>query len=829
MKPRPKARMQVADVSVEVATVDAILDKLCRKYSRKRRRDWKKEKKKRHPLWNLQSLAILIIVVIFIIVVVMWSLLWIFIFRRESSSGVYFAGMFQVANVEFIPGYRHTGSSEFLSMANRIQYVVSSVYRKSSISRLYRQAVITDLSSNEGGVLVHFWMVFAVPQLKSTAVCEECVSAIMRNSVLTSLQNRSSIGYLMGLPVDMDTIIINAALRSDYTGTSADSQCVDKLYASMLGGKVPLNVFSSWGGLSCHIKLTSAPGSLIRLTITAFQIEASDCVNDGLTVYDALLPMRSRTLHKLCGPVSHAVSLVSTGNVMLLSFRLEQGSKSFRGHFQAIAKESCFSVIQLESKTGFSGEISSPFYPSLLPPYCTCTWHFQSPHPSLGVALTFKNYVLSQKDLRSCEHGWWKVNESIYCGSHIGHATVFYIPDPNPEVVFRCSSRGADPPITATYQTFNINQPCPDGHFLCSTGLCVDKRRCCDGLDDCMDESDELFCAKPSKNCAGSTPLHPLYVCNGERDCDNGKDETNCTLETSCSDIRFQCRSGACILKRNAKCDGVFDCSDHSDESDCACGLPSLGRWGQGRVVGGANALEGEWPWQVSLHFGGHLYCGATVISAEWLLSAAHCFSRERLSDPRQWRAHLGMLTQGAAKHVAEIRRIVVHEYYNALNFDNDIALLQLKKTWAPSLNTYIQPICLPPPSQAVTETHTCWVTGWGYRSEQDKVLPSILQKAEVGVISQWECKRSFGLVSPRMLCAGVPSGESDACRGDSGGPLSCQMQRGSHWFLTGIVSWGAGCGRPNLPGVYTRVAKFITWIQSHTLHSEALQNQSPQ
>ncbi|KAJ8279315.1 hypothetical protein COCON_G00063810 [Conger conger] len=135
----------VADISVEVATVDAILDKLCRKYSRRRQRDRKKEKKKRDPLWNLQNLAILIIVVIFIIVVIMWSLLWIFIFRRESGSGAYFAGMFQVANVEFIPEYRHTGSSEFLSMANRIQYVVSSVYKKSSISRLYRHSVITDL------------------------------------------------------------------------------------------------------------------------------------------------------------------------------------------------------------------------------------------------------------------------------------------------------------------------------------------------------------------------------------------------------------------------------------------------------------------------------------------------------------------------------------------------------------------------------------------------------------------------------------------------------------------------------------------------------------
>lgn len=51
---------------------------------------------------------------------------------------------------------------------------------------------------------------------------------------------------------------------------------------------------------------------------------------------------------------------------------------------------------------------------------------------------------------------------------------------------------------------------------------------------------------------------------------------------------------------------------------------------GPERIVGGANSVEGEWPWQVSLHFSGNLYCGASVLSPDWLISAAHCFSRER-------------------------------------------------------------------------------------------------------------------------------------------------------------------------------------------------------
>ncbi|XP_012995091.2 transmembrane protease serine 7 isoform X2 [Esox lucius] len=815
----------VNDVTVEVATVDYTLKGLCRRYNahsrakRLARIRTQLPRKSWAPLWNLQNLTILITVVVFVVMIIIWSLLWVFIFRRESNSGVYFAGMFRVANVEFIPEYRQADSHEFISMTNKIQHVVSSVYRMSSVSKLYKLSAISDLSDNdEGGVLVHFWIVFVVPSLTAPTVCEECVGAILRDSVLTSLKNRSSVGYLLGLPVDMDSILVNAALRSDYTAITAGSQCVDKLYASVPGSRVPLNVYSSWGGLSCFVKLTSAPGSLIRLTISSLLIEPSDCVSDAFTVYDALLPMRGRTLYRMCDPVSQSLSLVSTSNFMLLSFRMTPGNKNFQGHFQAIADEQCLISVKTQADPGFIDQISSPFYPSLIPPQGSCTWRFQTPSTSLGVALMFYNYVLKLKDVTACEHGWWKVNEIIYCGSYTDYTTVFRIPHYDSEVEFRSSSRNSGQPFQAEYSSFNISQPCAEGYFLCVTGLCVEKIRRCDGVDDCQDESDEVFCSTPSLNCGSSSPLHALYVCNGEVDCINGRDETNCTLEMSCSDISYRCNSGSCIRKRNARCDGVLDCADQSDERDCACGRPRPARADSGpRVVGGVNAVEGEWPWQVSLHFSGYLYCGATVVSSDWLISAAHCFSKDRLSDPGQWSAHLGMLSQGSARHVSEIRRIVVHEYYSGQTFDYDVALLRLRSPWPSSLGPFVQPVCLPAPSQTVTRAHQCWVTGWGYLSEDDKTLPTVLQKAEVFVLDQSECKRRYGPITPRMLCAGVPSGEQDACKGDSGGALSCRAPGPEgRWFLTGIVSWGAGCGRPNLPGVYTRVNKFTSWIQNH-------------
>uniref|UniRef100_A0A8B9Z537 Transmembrane serine protease 7 n=1 Tax=Buteo japonicus TaxID=224669 RepID=A0A8B9Z537_9AVES len=234
------------------------------------------------------------------------------------------------------------------------------------------------------------------------------------------------------------------------------------------------------------------------------------------------------------------------------------------------------------------------------------------------------------------------------------------------------------------------------------------------------------------------------------------------------------------------------------------------------RIVGGTNTEEGEWPWQVSLHFVGAAYCGASVISKEWLTRLV-CLLPTRLADPRAWRAHLGMQTQGRAKFVSAVRRIIVHEYYNSRNYDYDIALLQLSKPWPDTMSHVIQPICMPPFSHKVRSGDKCWITGWGQKQEAGEFYSStILQKAEVEIIDQTLCHSTYGIITARMFCAGLMSGKRDGCKGDSGGPLSCQSNGGGKWFLTGIVSWGYGCGRPNFPGVYTRVSNFAPWIHKY-------------
>uniref|UniRef100_A0A183J8N8 Peptidase S1 domain-containing protein n=1 Tax=Soboliphyme baturini TaxID=241478 RepID=A0A183J8N8_9BILA len=94
----------------------------------------------------------------------------------------------------------------------------------------------------------------------------------------------------------------------------------------------------------------------------------------------------------------------------------------------------------------------------------------------------------------------------------------------------------------------------------------------------------------------------------------------------------------------------------------------------------------------------------------------------------------------------------------------------------------------------------------------------NVLQQVTVPVIDVQLCNSSeyyHGNIDTSMLCAGYTEGGKDACQGDSGGPLIC-LNEGRLWELHGIVSWGYGCALPFRPGVYTRVAKYISWISEN-------------
>ncbi|XP_020864530.1 transmembrane protease serine 9 isoform X2 [Phascolarctos cinereus] len=278
-----------------------------------------------------------------------------------------------------------------------------------------------------------------------------------------------------------------------------------------------------------------------------------------------------------------------------------------------------------------------------------------------------------------------------------------------------------------------------------------------------------------------------------------------------CPGNAFACQSNQCVSKVNPECDGKVDCSDGSDEAHCDCGgRPALKS--ANRIVGGMEAARGEFPWQISLREHNEHFCGAAILSAKWLVSAAHCFNE--FQDPTVWMAYAGTTFLsgsdiGTVK--AHIAQIIKHPFYNSDTADFDVAVLELGSPLP--FTSHIQPVCLPSATHIFPPRKKCLISGWGYLKEDFLVKPEVLQKATVELLDQALCASLYSnSLTDRMVCAGYLDGKVDSCQGDSGGPLVCDEPSG-RFFLAGIVSWGIGCAEARRPGVYVRVTKVRDWI----------------
>uniref|UniRef100_A0A8D2J1S1 Peptidase S1 domain-containing protein n=1 Tax=Varanus komodoensis TaxID=61221 RepID=A0A8D2J1S1_VARKO len=249
-----------------------------------------------------------------------------------------------------------------------------------------------------------------------------------------------------------------------------------------------------------------------------------------------------------------------------------------------------------------------------------------------------------------------------------------------------------------------------------------------------------------------------------------------------------------------------------SSPSYIACGQPI----NPPRIVGGQSAKPGSWPWQVSISNNKQHFCGGSLISDQWILSAAHCFYDANIFNTYEVLLGANQLFNPSSNAAAPpLKKIVLYPAYNPDTNSGDVALLQLK---APvKFTEYIRPVCLPNSSVQFTPNADCWVTGWGnINSNVNLPFPSVLQQVKVPLISQKACNTLYNnvttshigkdLIKDDMICAGFPEGGKDSCQGDSGGPLVCNLPEG--WTQAGIVSWGIGCAQASRPGVYT----LATW-----------------
>ncbi|XP_047371099.1 trypsin-2-like [Vespa velutina] len=233
-----------------------------------------------------------------------------------------------------------------------------------------------------------------------------------------------------------------------------------------------------------------------------------------------------------------------------------------------------------------------------------------------------------------------------------------------------------------------------------------------------------------------------------------------------------------------------------------------------GRIVNGTKAAVGQFPHQVSLRrtWSGNHFCGGSVISEKFVLTAAHCMYLNKIPI-KPWtivvvggEMQLDHTTKtGQNKGVQDI---LLHPKFDQDTYENDIAILQLKMPF--KFTAQLKPI--PLAEDQVLPGTICQVSGWGYPAENVPHVTNDLMYVDLPILSTEVCRNLLVEVTklpPGMFCAGYIEGLKDACQGDSGGGMVC------NGVLMGIVSAGEGCARPKFPGIYTDVLYYKHWIKN--------------
>ncbi|XP_061181074.1 transmembrane protease serine 9-like [Saccostrea echinata] len=265
----------------------------------------------------------------------------------------------------------------------------------------------------------------------------------------------------------------------------------------------------------------------------------------------------------------------------------------------------------------------------------------------------------------------------------------------------------------------------------------------------------------------------------------------------------------------------AFDPALGSLPNNTGCGVPHYKPNSPvKRVVGGEQVAPNSWPWMALLKFDGHLTCGGTVVRNDnntlVIITSAACVDGT-LADETRWQVRLGVFSRASAifepyYQEFRVKKIVQHPDYQPSTFSNDIALMFVDGVIQETEG--VSPACVT--REMYSPGENCVTLGWGVTSQGGETTDR-LQQVFKPILGADTCLQQLSNLFNRvtMLCAGRDEGGAGACTRDTGGPLLCK--RNDVWYLTGIVSWGFGCGTAGLPPVYTHVFEYVTsgWLKT--------------
>ncbi|XP_023658640.2 complement factor B-like isoform X1 [Paramormyrops kingsleyae] len=286
--------------------------------------------------------------------------------------------------------------------------------------------------------------------------------------------------------------------------------------------------------------------------------------------------------------------------------------------------------------------------------------------------------------------------------------------------------------------------------------------------------------------------------------------------------------------------DGLSQIEDKVPED--ACGVRGHRESGFERVFRGRNSADHQWPWQAAVLYNGLFIAGGSIISRQWVLTAAHVlFGGEH---PGNFSVLTGVRHRTRDKSpvgIMKVEKYFIHQDFSETQFRNDIALLRLEEKL--DFSSKIRPVCLPCtaalshilplPSQNWTSrclyqdliltgrggedqrTVSGVVTGWGL-SGKKHILETNLKHGNILIKQRQQCRKESEAIkvplTEEKFCARGDDGV-DACKADSGGPFV--IKRSRRWIQIGIVSYGTSSVCQNgTMGFYANVAKLMPWIR---------------